>query len=82
MVANAKDFYMSKANYCTRSYYFTGKPHTNNVLFNSFPCFRFFDLVYSSIQDYLSECTERKMKVIEDKFEKKQELKNSVYAQD
>lgn len=81
MVAYAKDFYLSKANYLTRSYYYTGKPDTNNVLFNAFPCFRFYDLVYSAIQDYLSECTEKKMKVIEDKFHKKQLLKSLVYAQ-
>lgn len=77
----ALDFYLSKANYCSRSYYLTGKPDTYNVLFNSFPCFRGYDLVYNVINDYLQECNEKKLKCIEDKFNKKQQLKNQVYAQ-
>lgn len=77
----ALDFYLSKANYCSRSYYLTGKPDTYNVLFNSFPCFFGFDLVYNVINDYLHECNENRLKLIEDKFNKKQQLKNQVYAQ-
>lgn len=76
---HALDFYMSSANYLSRSYYLVDKPKTFNVLFNSFPCFRYFDLILNLIQDYLSECTEKKLKAINDKFEKKSKLKNSVY---
>lgn len=76
----ALDFYMSSANYVSRSYYLIDKPITFNVLFNSFPCFRYYDYILNLIQDYLSDVTEKKLKVINDKFEKKSKLKNSVYA--
>lgn len=82
MKFHALDFYISRANYMSRSYYLTGKPNTFNVLFNSFPCFRGFDLVINVFNDYMDQCTEKKLKVIEDKFQQKQQLKQQVYAQD
>lgn len=79
MLDNAEDFYMSKAYYCSRAYYSTIVPDNFNVLFNCFPCFRGYDLVLRLLGDYLMECNEKKLKVIADKFEKKQQLKNSFY---
>lgn len=79
MKSSALDFYLSRAKYCSRSYYSTCKPDTFNVLFNSFPCFRGYDLLYSIIQDFFCETQEKKLKVIQEKFEKKSKLKNQMY---
>lgn len=80
MNLNSLDFYMSKANYCSRAYYHVEIPDNFNVTFNSFPCYRNFDLILCVLNDYMNECTEKKLKVISDKFEKKQELKNNFYG--
>ena len=82
MVDNSLDFYLSKANYCSRAYYSTVVPELYNVTFNCFPCFRGFDLVWTLLNDYLIVCNEKKLKVIADKFEKKKLLKDNYYEFD
>lgn len=77
MIDNSFEFYMSKANYCSRAYYSTVVPELYNVTFNCFPCFRGYDLVWTLLNDYLSECNEKKLKIIADKFEKKKLLKDN-----
>lgn len=79
MIDKAKAFYLDRLNYISRVSHHNEIPETFNVFFNSFPCFRYIDLLLSIIEDYSMFVNEQKLKKIHNDYEHKQELKNNFY---